>query len=83
MTARAAPIVGVGVLALRGDGALLIGRRISGPGPLWCLPGGHLEAGEDFERAARRELEEEAGSPPPDRRACSPSRSTPSRARSG
>ncbi|GGM97613.1 hypothetical protein GCM10010109_01500 [Actinoplanes campanulatus] len=58
----ARPAVGVGMVLLRPDGAVLLGRRIKrGETPTWCLPGGHLEHGESFEHAAERETLEEAG----------------------
>jgi 8-oxo-dGTP diphosphatase len=53
--------VGVGVFAVR-DGAFLMGRRHGAHGAgTWSLPGGHLEFGESFADAARRELWEETG----------------------
>jgi 8-oxo-dGTP diphosphatase len=53
--------VGVGVFAVR-DGAFLMGRRDGAHGAgTWSLPGGHLEFGESFADAARRELWEETG----------------------
>ncbi|MFF3763651.1 NUDIX hydrolase [Streptomyces sp. NPDC001922] len=56
------PVVGVGALLLRSDGAVLIGHRIKdGEPPTWCLPGGHVEPGESFEEAAVREIAEESG----------------------
>jgi 8-oxo-dGTP diphosphatase len=60
------PHIGVGVQAIvtmRRDRTLvLLGKRngIYGHGQ-WALPGGHLEFGESFERAIRRELAEETG----------------------
>ncbi|MEU0118104.1 NUDIX domain-containing protein [Streptomyces bobili] len=57
-----APVVGVGAILVRSDGAVLIGHRIKrGERPSWCLPGGHVEAGETFESAALREIAEESG----------------------
>lgn len=54
--------VGVGLICQRSDGRILLGfRHKEGERPSWCLPGGHLEPGETFERAAVRELAEEAG----------------------
>jgi 8-oxo-dGTP diphosphatase len=51
----------VGVFAVR-DGAFLMGRRHGAHGAgTWSLPGGHLEFGESFADAARRELWEETG----------------------
>ncbi|MDF2434655.1 MAG: 8-oxo-dGTP diphosphatase [Mucilaginibacter sp.] len=56
------PVVGVGAILLRRDGRFLIGRRIKpGEPESWCLPGGHVEAGETFEQAAVREIAEESG----------------------
>jgi len=53
--------IGVGMVVFREDNVLLIKR---GKEPLkghWSLPGGRLEAEEDMEAAARRELMEETG----------------------
>ncbi|MFG2349678.1 nucleotide triphosphate diphosphatase NUDT15 [Streptomyces phaeochromogenes] len=59
---RSHPIVGVGAVVVRPDGAVLIGHRIKQGEPAsWCLPGGHVEAGENFEAAAVRETGEETG----------------------
>ncbi|WP_330460676.1 NUDIX domain-containing protein [Streptomyces sp. NBC_00820] len=55
-------VVGVGALLFAPDGRILIGRRVKrGESPTWCLPGGHVEPGETFERAAVREIAEETG----------------------
>ncbi|MEQ9885613.1 nucleotide triphosphate diphosphatase NUDT15 [Pectobacterium zantedeschiae] len=55
-------IVGVGAVVVRPDGMVLLGYRDKlGESPSWCLPGGHVEAGESFEDAAIREVAEEAG----------------------
>ena len=62
LSMRRSPIVGVGALILRLDGFFLIGHRTKhGEPESWCLPGGHLEAGESFESAAKREVSEETG----------------------
>jgi len=56
------PVVGVGIVVERPDGRILLGRRVKPTEPeTWCLPGGHLEAGETVEQAARRECFEESG----------------------
>jgi 8-oxo-dGTP diphosphatase len=56
------PVLGVGTLVFRPDNTLLIGRRVKrGEPESWCLPGGHVEAGETFEVAALREVTEESG----------------------
>jgi 8-oxo-dGTP diphosphatase len=55
------PMVGIGVVLLRGEEVLLI-RRGKPPGiGVWSLPGGGQELGETAEAAARRELLEETG----------------------
>lgn len=57
----ARPIVGIGIVVLRGDEVLLV-RRGKPPGlGTWTLPGGAQELGETCEQAARRELAEETG----------------------
>ncbi|TVU91820.1 NUDIX domain-containing protein [Vreelandella titanicae] len=56
------PIIGVGAILVRPDGAVLLGYRDKpGESPSWCLPGGHVDAGESFEMAAVREIAEETG----------------------
>ncbi|RSS82989.1 NUDIX hydrolase [Streptomyces sp. WAC06614] len=49
-------VVGVGLIVLGADGRVLLGRAHDGR---WELPGGKVDPGEDFERAAARELAEE------------------------
>ncbi len=52
----------VGVILFRPDGRVWLGRRVGQPGPHnWQFPQGGVDAGEDLEAAARRELEEETG----------------------
>lgn len=57
------PRAAVNVAVVRTDGRVLVTRRASGirESGKWCLPGGHLEIGESWERAATRELQEETG----------------------
>ncbi|MFN0125029.1 MAG: nucleotide triphosphate diphosphatase NUDT15 [Blastocatellia bacterium] len=51
----------MGVLVMRG-GKILLGRRKGSHGAgLYAAPGGHIESGESFEAAARREVFEETG----------------------
>jgi len=55
------PYTGVAVIIMR-DSKILMSERLKGNGKgTYGLPGGHLEFGETFERACRRELKEETG----------------------
>jgi 8-oxo-dGTP diphosphatase len=55
------PKVGVACFVWK-DGKFLIGKRIGKHGKnTWSVPGGHLELGESWEEAARREVMEESG----------------------
>lgn len=52
----------VGVVLFRPDGRVWLGRRAHTPAPYnWQFPQGGVDAGEDLEAAARRELAEETG----------------------
>jgi ADP-ribose pyrophosphatase YjhB (NUDIX family) len=57
----ARPIVGIGVVVLRGDTVLLVRRGKPPNEGSWTLPGGAQEIGETAAEAARRELLEETG----------------------
>lgn len=55
------PKVGIGVFIRKGE-EFFIGLRCGDHVPdVWCFPGGHLEYGESWEDASRRETEEEVG----------------------
>src|SRR5262245_17964427 len=55
------PQVGMGVLVIR-RGRVLLGRRSGSHGAgYYAAPGGHIEFGESFEEAAKREVLEETG----------------------
>jgi len=55
------PHVGVGVLLVRGNTLLLVKRKYDPDAGYWSIPGGHLDLGEEVERAAEREACEETG----------------------
>ena len=55
------PIVGIGIVVLKGDHVLLVRRGRPPSIGQWSLPGGRQELGESAEHAARRELLEETG----------------------
>ena len=55
------PLVGIGIIVLRGDSLLLVRRGRPPAEGRWSLPGGGQELGETAEAAARRELMEETG----------------------
>lgn len=55
------PKVGVACFVWK-DGKFLMGQRLGAHGEgTWSVPGGHLEFGESWEDAARREVTEETG----------------------
>ncbi len=56
-----APIVGVGIVCLRGDEVLLVRRGKPPREGGWSLPGGRQKLGETVRQCARRELAEETG----------------------
>ncbi|MFX0027591.1 MAG: NUDIX hydrolase [Candidatus Hermodarchaeota archaeon] len=55
------PHVGVGVLLVRDNHLLLVKRKYDPDAGYWSIPGGHLDLGEEVERAAEREAYEETG----------------------
>lgn len=56
-----APIVGIGVVCLRGEDVLLIQRGKPPREGSWSLPGGRQKLGETVREAALRELVQETG----------------------
>ena len=50
---------GVGIVVLNKDNKVFVARRIDNPKNLWQMPQGGVNEGEDFLKAALRELEEE------------------------
>ncbi|HXL41187.1 MAG TPA: NUDIX domain-containing protein [Actinomycetota bacterium] len=59
---RRQPVVAVGAVAVRDDGALLLVRRGQAPAlGRWSLPGGRVEWAEVLSEALRREVVEETG----------------------
>lgn len=63
--AKEGPVKYSDVLVFDGSGKLLILHRIQDgkhcEGGEWCIPGGHVDAGEEHREAAERELKEETG----------------------
>jgi len=55
------PHVGVGILLVRDNNLLLIRRKYNPDAGYWSIPGGHLDIGEEVEKAAEREGFEETG----------------------
>lgn len=55
------PGVGIGVIIQNQSKQILIGKRKGGLAPYYSIPGGHLELGETFEKAAIKEVSEETG----------------------
>jgi ADP-ribose pyrophosphatase YjhB (NUDIX family) len=55
------PSVGVGVIIENALGEILVGKRKGSHSPYYSIPGGHLEMGETFEEAAKKEVFEETG----------------------
>ncbi|MCY4500546.1 MAG: NUDIX hydrolase [Alphaproteobacteria bacterium] len=55
------PVVGVGVVVLRGNDVLLIRRAEPPRKDRWSIPGGKQERGETVRDAAHREIREETG----------------------
>ena len=55
------PVVGVGVVVLRGSDVLLIRRAEPPRKDRWSIPGGKQERGETVRDAAHREIREETG----------------------
>ena len=50
---------GVGIVVLNKDGKVFVAKRIDNPKNFWQMPQGGVDLGEDFLKAAYRELEEE------------------------
>ena len=50
---------GVGIIVLNKENRVFVARRIDNPKNFWQMPQGGIDEGEDFLKAAYRELEEE------------------------
>lgn len=56
------PVAAVGAVVVRGDGCILLARRLNPPQQgRWSLPGGRIELGESVPECVRREVREECG----------------------
>jgi 8-oxo-dGTP diphosphatase len=53
------PKIGIGVIIINDDNRILIGKRKGSHAQCYSIPGGHLELGETFEKAAIKEIREE------------------------
>lgn len=53
--------LGVGIMLLNAEGKVFVAKRIDTLAEAWQMPQGGIDDGEDAERAAYRELEEETG----------------------
>ena len=51
--------IGVGIILLNNDNKVFVAKRIDNPKKFWQMPQGGVDKGEDFLKAAYRELEEE------------------------
>ena len=51
--------IGVGIIVLNKDNKVFVAKRIDNPKNFWQMPQGGIDEGENFLRAAYRELEEE------------------------
>ncbi len=60
-TPRDRPLIGVGVIVIKGNRVLLGKRKNSHGAGAWAFPGGHLEFNETIEGCAEREVMEETG----------------------
>ena len=50
---------GVGIILLNDDNKVFVARRIDNPKNFWQMPQGGVDKGEEYLKAAYRELEEE------------------------
>lgn len=53
----------VGVMLVNPDGHVFVGKRLDNPADFWQMPQGGIDAGEEPQTAALRELYEETGVP--------------------
>ena len=51
--------IGVGIVVINNDGKVFVAKRIDNPKNFWQMPQGGVDQGEDFLKAAYRELDEE------------------------
>jgi putative (di)nucleoside polyphosphate hydrolase len=52
---------GVGIMLVNQRDRVFVAQRIDNPGPAWQMPQGGIDAGEEPQQAAWRELQEEVG----------------------